>query len=521
MKRNSMTIWFAGYVFFSLMLAIEQASKAQDASEQPREIWHLRQPPTAAPGFYVVSSSANGQLLAARDRDNVVFIFDLERQKKWFEFKGHETNWIESIEFSPEGQRFLTAAGSGEKLKVWRTDNGQLEFEIPTTTSRAGFSIDGAQIIALGSSKVEYFGVPSGLVQGVSNWQLGNEAAVAMSRDGKLVVMHRQLNPQVYSLELLNLQSKLRIGLPGDTARPTQIIVSPDKQWIAGSFENGNRLHLWHSSNPRDRHYVLDGHDGIIGAIAFSSDGRFLVSADDQRKVIAWDILTRQSVSKFETGQSAIRSMAFLPQPFRVAIGGITDSESSIWIGDLRPVILKSPQACPESMDLIWKQLGSTTASTSLDAASALIEHFEKFQVELRETLFAATYERSVEELNNLLLQLSDENFLRREQATRQLVERLSHFEVQLRQLFKNEDLPTEQRYRIRRILINQPRTPRINVEIVRRWMRLILVLEMVGSSESRQLLERIAVGHPDNEISGSASAALQRFDTASRVSPD
>lgn len=514
MKRNTMTIWLACLGTLCSWLVVENQAKAQDLTRQPTEIWHLRQPAKAAPGFFIIKSSTDGRMLAARDRDNVVFMFDLEKKAKWYEFKGHEVNWIESMHFSPDGERLLTAAGSGEKLKVWRTKNAQLEFEIPTTSALANFSSNGAQIIALGLAKIEYYDVPGGLARGTSSWILSNEEAIAMSNDGKLVAMHRRLNPQVYVLELLNLQTKLRIGLPGDTGRPQQVTISPDKQWIAGSFDNGNRLHLWNAADPHDRHYVLDGHRNIISAIAFTADSRFLASADDQGKVFVWDVLTRQSIGEFETGQSAIRSLACLPQPYEVACGGITGRDSSVWIGDLRPLILPSIQVRPESMEVVWKRLGSTSASTSLDMASALIEHFEHFHPEMRKTIFDATYERSTEDLDRLLTQLSDRSFLRREHATRRLTERLSHFETPLRDIFKDESLPIEQRYRIRRVLMNRPQVPRINVEVVRRWMRLLLVFEMVGSNESRQLLERVALGHPDIQISESASASLQRLDS-------
>jgi hypothetical protein len=316
----------------------------------------------------------------------------------------------------------------------------------------------------------------------------------------------------VNQYELLDRKSKLRIGLPGDTARPQQFLFSPDQNWIGGSFQDGNRLHIWDASDPMNGHYVLDGHQGVIRALAFSSDSRFLASADDQRRVMVWDLLTKQSLCSFQTEQKMVRALTFMPKPYQLACAGATESESSIWIGDLFNVIVREHPPKPDSLETVWHRLGSTDVNTSLDAASSLIQDFDQCYPELKTIVSSATFDRSEGDLETLLMELDHRSFARRESATRLLIERLSHFEKGLREASRNEGLPIELRYRIRKVLLNRPTRPRIKVEVMRRWMRFVFVCEMKGSQQAQQLLERIATGHLDPDIASSAQAARLRL---------
>jgi WD40 repeat protein len=108
-----------------------------------------------ANGIYRLQYSPDGKWLAARDRENVVSIYDTQSDEKVCEVSGHEANWIESIKFSPDSRQFVTAAGLGEHLKVWNTQTGKMLAEIETEARVAWFSNDGKSLRWLGKSHVE------------------------------------------------------------------------------------------------------------------------------------------------------------------------------------------------------------------------------------------------------------------------------------------------------------------------------------------------------------------------------
>jgi WD40 repeat protein len=502
---------FYALVLFPFCLLSGPLLRAQELKTvQPKTIWHIRHPARHSPGNYVVAVSPNGSFIATRDRENNVFVYDVLKRKQRFEFKAHQSNWIESISFSNDSRFFMTAAGSGENLKVWSTESGTLEQEIPTIAYSAFFSAGDDQIAVLGPQQVELFSWPAAKRFGFANWQLNKEIPLSMSADGNIMVMYRKLSPNVHQTELLNLRSNVRTDLSGDVSKPRRMPISPDGNWVAGNFQEGNRIHLWNVADPTRLRYVLEGHGSEIVEVAFSPDSRWIVSADDQRKIFVWDVLTRQLIAQFQSPQSSVRALAFSPKGFQLACAGTTDSDSSMWICDLSSFFLFPETPRPESLRPVWHQLGSTSSQAGLQAAQRLIEHFDLLCSELHTVIFSLTFENTAEDLNGLLEQLTAPIFSQRELATLELSRRLVYFEPALKALLDSE-LPTESRYRIQQVLKQQPQA-KVSVESHRRWQRLIFVLEVVDTSDSRTLLQRVASGHPDNEIATSARSAIARL---------
>lgn len=481
--------------------------------------WMIREATKNSSGAFVVAFSPDGRYLAARDRENEIYIYDLEKRTKLAPFKGHDSNWVESIHFSQDSKYFVSTAGSGEKLKVWKTESGALQLEIVTTAHSARFSPNGEEVIVLGSQNIEVYSFPQGKLLRRTNWQMNKDEALAMSDDGGLVVTCRVGNGIAHQTELFNLVSKSRYELPGEISKPRRVVISNDNRWVAACFENGNRLHLWNAEDPKQLGYVLDNYGGEIVSLAFSHDSRFIVSVDDKQSLVAWDLLTRQPIVEFGTEQNPVRTVACSQGGYQFAAGGATNGNVSIWVGDLKPKLLPKGQPLPDSLDVIWRQLGSASVDTSLAGVGLLVENFEQYREILRSTVYDATFENSIEDLPILLEQLADSRFQQRELAMQQLTNRLSDFESSLRELL-GTDLPIETRYRINTVLKQKARRPKFKVEILRRWHRLVFVLESVNSPESRQILQRIASGHPDQEISETATSALERLSLLGSCEP-
>ena len=67
----------------------------------------------------------------------------------------------------------------------------------------------------------------------------------------------------------------------------------------------------------------LQGHHGYINAIAFSPDGGWVASGDDQGQVLIWDLgKDGELFKKISAKAGAIKALAFSPDGQSVIIGG-------------------------------------------------------------------------------------------------------------------------------------------------------------------------------------------------------
>ncbi|MCB2051422.1 MAG: SH3 domain-containing protein, partial [Novosphingobium sp.] len=72
------------------------------------------------------------------------------------------------------------------------------------------------------------------------------------------------------------------------------------------------------------------GHSHYVSSIAFSSDGRLIVSGDSDGNVIVWNEKTAKQLRTFKNSAKSITALAFSPDGRRVAVGS-DDSSARVW----------------------------------------------------------------------------------------------------------------------------------------------------------------------------------------------
>ena len=71
----------------------------------------------------------------------------------------------------------------------------------------------------------------------------------------------------------------------------------------------------------QERH-SLAGHKGIISALAYTPDGRYLMTGSWDKTVKFWDAGTGQEVASFEWPVGRVCAVAFAPDGLRAAVAG-------------------------------------------------------------------------------------------------------------------------------------------------------------------------------------------------------
>ena len=108
------------------------------------------------------------------------------------------------------------------------------------------------------------------------------------------------------------------------------VAFSPDgRRIVSGSSDKSVRV--WDSSTGEVQN-VLEGHTDLVQSVAFSPDGRCIVSGSSDKSVWVWVSSTGEVQNVLEGHMYSVRSVAFSPDG-RYIVSGSKDN--SVWVWDL------------------------------------------------------------------------------------------------------------------------------------------------------------------------------------------
>src|SRR5262245_613713 len=245
-------------------------------------------------------------------------------------------------------------------------------------------------------------------------------------------------------------------------------------------------------------------------AVTFSSDGRLLARACEDRKVRVWDLLTGKEAAVLDGHTDHVSCVSFSPDGKRLATAG-GDAVALIW--DVAAIRAKLPtfsvlldQSQCESK---WAALADTNGERVLEAVRVLAGD-PKSAVAMLNDRVKLVPGPDEQRIARLIAELDDAKFAVRQRAKREL-EQLGDPAVPALQKAAATSASAEVRRTAQRILDGLG--TRIPGPDEIRLFRVIEVLEMCGTVEARALLQRLATGAPSSTLTEEAKAALDRLD--------
>jgi RNA polymerase sigma factor (sigma-70 family) len=290
----------------------------------------------------------------------------------------------------------------------------------------------------------------------------------------------------------------------------TALAFSPDGALVALGEDpwKGEKVQVWEVATLLP---VARLETGLVAHLAFTPDGRHLITAG-MEALRLWDLASGKVVASRPAhggfrggfGPSFASSLA-LGGDGRTVATGHPDTTVLLW--DL-PALSRPASPLPGAeLEAHWADLSGADGGRALAALARLTDVPGQAVPLLRDRLRPAQ-PPSADELRRLLAELDDADFARREAATKRLTELGELAEAALRGALRGEPSP-EVRRRVEALLAGQRlvQTPE-----ARRNLRVVRLLEGIGSPEARQLLERLARGAPEARLTREANASLERL---------
>jgi WD40 repeat protein len=435
-----------------------------------------------------------------------------------------------TLAFTPDGKHLaaMDRAGSARgavifRTHVWNVVSGKKcvtfqdpRFQVPAfavAPDSDTFAIPargGTQLQSLSTQKQIRFLASNDTIRmgGGNEQRLLSDGRVAFSPDGRTLAC-TGLN----GIRLRDWQKgTLLRTISGEWASGGFIVFSPDGKLLAAcqdgrSWGFDTKVHFWEVATGT-RAFAIDARDGLNG-VAFSPDGRLLATAPFKDKTIrVWSIHSGKQVAAFEGHDGPICSVAFSPDGKRLASGS-TDTTALIW--SLEGIAAPLPTTDPDAKALgeLWAALAAPKADKAYPALWSLAGAGDKAVRFLAARVSPAT-EIVDKRIAELLAALESNDFPTREAAAKEVVRLGQAVVPALRHALEGK--PSAEMHKRLQSLLEDIGTGAPPPEALRQT-RAVQVLEQIGSPQACEVLETLATGAADADLTRDARAALRRLE--------
>jgi WD40 repeat protein/transcriptional regulator with XRE-family HTH domain len=316
------------------LLAIRSLTKQYTSSGDAvlTSLTSLEAPPREFQGhtdvMYGVAISPDGKYLATGSQDQTARLWDIATGQTIRVFTGHTVD-TRGVAFSPDG-KYLATASHDSTVRMWDIATGQTVqvFSASAGVDYIAFSPDGRYIAGTGlDTAARIWDVATGQTVHVLIGHNHILTRVAYSPDGKYVLTGGQDN----TARLWDTTTGKQVQVFSGQTCCSAVAFTPDGRYIAIGDESTVKLYdavNWQLVREFVGHQAGSGF--WISGIAFSPDGKYMVSTSVDGTARLWEVATGQFIHFIGSRGNALQDVTFSRDGKLLAIAG-SDNIARVW----------------------------------------------------------------------------------------------------------------------------------------------------------------------------------------------
>jgi WD40 repeat protein len=270
-----------------------------------------------------VDVSPDGSRIVSASRDTA-YVWDATTGAMLAKLNHDGVVW--SAKFSPGGRRIVTA-----RTQLWDAVTGTRIRSLEGQSVK--FSADGNSVLTLARSTARIWDVESGEALHELRTPLGAQMA-DFSPDGTRVLFAGVSSVEVWRLRSDRPEEEIRLKHNLLESNFDQALFSPDGRKVIAADNWNTTCFLWDAQSGEVLHRMR--HAGHIIRIAFSPDGKLVMTTSTDDTVRVWEVATGSELFRFRGWHGC-----FSPDGRKVLAYGHGEKTARIWPLNLLPMALK------------------------------------------------------------------------------------------------------------------------------------------------------------------------------------